>query len=142
MSVRDAVYWLLLVAGASQLALCVGTLWVPTVLRWREKLADLPTLERQMFWNYALYIWFTNLALALVSLRPDWLLDGSPLAACVAGYACAYWTGRVLVQWFVFDLGELPTGGFHTVARVLMEVLFVALSVVYGATVALNVGWL
>ena len=138
----DAARALLLVAGVSQLALVVGSLWIPRVLGWRDKLAPWPGLERQMFWNYAAYIWATNLALALVSLRPDWLLDGSPLAACVCGYAFVYWLARVLVQWLVFDLSELPSGGWHTVARALMELLFVALTAVYGLALALNLGLL
>lgn len=133
---------LLLIAGASQLALCVGTLAIPRVLKWDEKLASLPTLERQMFWNYALYIWATNLALGLVSLRPDWLLERSGLAAAVCGYALAYWLVRVLVQWFWFDLSELPSGPLHRLGQWTVELLFVALVGVYGGALAHNLGWL
>lgn len=142
MTLELAALWLMRVAGASQLALCAGSLAIPAVMRWEEKLASLPVLERQMFWNYSHYIWGTNLAFGLVSaLGAPWLLDGSPLAACVCGFCCVYWLGRVLVQWLVFDLSEVPQGGFHTVARWLLELLFVALTAVYGLGLALNLDW-
>ena len=71
------------VAGVCQLALISVSLAIPRVLRWREDTAKLRPLTRQVFWTYAIYIWCTNLAFGLASLRPSWLLDRSPLATGV-----------------------------------------------------------
>jgi hypothetical protein len=57
-------------------------------------------LTRQVFWTYALYIWSTNLAFGLVSLRPEWLLDRLPLAACVTAFITTWWVGRLLIQFY------------------------------------------
>src|SRR3954451_11665110 len=103
MNLLPSLPTLVLIAGIGQLILIIASLAIPRVLRWREDTAKLRPLTRQIFWTYALYIWCTNLAFGLVSLQPGWLLDRSPLAACVTGFMAAYWTGRVLIQFLVLD---------------------------------------
>ena len=123
----------MVLAGIGQLALIVGSLAIPRVLGWKEKMAEFPTLLRQMFWVYAGYIWVTNLSFGLLStFWPHLLLDGSALAGGVCTFIFIYWAARILIQIFYFDISELPKGGFHTFARYSLELLFVALSIVYG----------
>jgi hypothetical protein len=131
---------LVLVAGVGQLVLIAASLAIPRVLRWQEDTAKLRPLTRQVFWTYAVYIWCTNLAFGLVSLRPDWLLDGSPLAGCATGFMTAYWVGRVLIQFFYFDRSDAPPGWHVRLAEVGLVGLFVYLSLVYCAAVLLNLG--
>lgn len=134
----SALPTLILVAGVGQLALILASLAIPHVLRWKEDTARLRPLTRQVFWTYAAYIWFTNLTFGLVSLRPGWLRDHSPLAACVTGFISAYWIGRVLIQFFYFDRSDAPAGLHVRVAEVALVALFVYLSVVYSAATAFN----
>ena len=131
---------LVFVAGLGQLALVAASLAIPRVLRWGEDTAKLRPLTRQVFWTYAAYIWCTNLAFGLVSLRPAWLLDCSPLAGCVTGFITAYWTGRVLVQFFYFDRSGVPPGPHVRLAEVALVGLFFYLSVVYAAALLFNLG--
>jgi hypothetical protein len=131
---------LVLLAGAGQLALIVASLAIPRVLGWREETAKLRPLTRQVFWTYAVYIWATNLAFGLVSLRPGWLLDRSPLAACVTGFIMAYWAGRVLIQFVYFDRSDAPPGLHVRLAEVALVGLFVFLSLTYAAALLFNLG--
>jgi hypothetical protein len=131
---------LTLVAGVSQVALIAASLAIPRVLRWNEDTAKLRPLTRQVFWTYAIYIWCTNLAFGMVSLRPDWLLDHSPLAACVTGFMTAYWLGRVLIQFFYFDRSDAPPGLFIRLAELALVGLFIYLALVYTAALLLNLG--
>jgi len=131
---------LLIVAGVGQLALIVASLAIPRVLGWHAETAKLRPLTRQVFWTYAGYIWSTNLAFGLVSLRPEWLLDRAPLAACVTGFMSAYWIGRVLIQFFYFDRSDAPSGLLVQIAEVALVALFVFLSSVYAAAFLLNLG--
>ena len=128
-------------AGVGQLCLCAGTLVLPRVLGWRTKLAVLPTLERQMFWVYAGYIWATNLAFGLVSaLAPGWLLDGSGLASAVLGFIAVYWGARVVLQFAYFDLASArPPGALFRVAERALDLLFVGLTALYGGACVLSV---
>jgi len=134
---------LLRLAGWSQVVLILGSLGIPHVLGWRAKLAPISTLIRQMFWVYSFYIWCTNLCFGLLSaLGAPLLLDGSPLATCVTGFILGYWLLRMAIQWLYFDISEIPMTAFNTAARWLLEVLFLALTVIYALCFAHNLGWL
>ncbi len=125
--------YLLILAGVGQLALAIGSLALPGVLRWREDTAKLRPLTRQVFWTYASYIWVTNVCFGIVStFAPEWLLDGSPLARGVTGYITAYWGARLLVQLVYFDRTDAPPGAVYKLGEVLLVGLFVFLTVVYG----------
>ena len=138
----DALPLLIEVAGWGQIILILGSLGIPSVLGWKEKLAPVSTLIRQMFWVYSGYIWGTNLCFGLISaLGAALLLDGSPLAACVTGFIFGYWLLRMVIQWTYFDISELPQSPFNTAARWILEVLFIGLAGVYGLALAANLGW-
>jgi hypothetical protein len=127
-------------AGIGQLVLIAASLAIPRVLRWREETAKLRPLTRQVFWTYALYIWCINLAFGLISLRPAWLLDHSPLAGCVTGFITAYWVGRVLIQFFYFDRSDVPPGLHIRLAEAALVGLFLFLSLTYAAALLFNLG--
>lgn len=131
---------LILLAGIGQLLLICASLAIPRVLKWKEDTAKLRPLTRQVFWTYAVYIWSINLAFGLVSLKPAWLLDGSPLAACVTGLMAAYWIGRVLIQFFYFDRTDAPSGLHVKLAEIALVGLFVYLSLTYAGAVWFNLG--
>jgi hypothetical protein len=138
----ETLAWMVRLAGWSQVVLIVGSLGIPRVLGWREKLAGLSTLLRQMFWVYSAYIWSTNLCFGVLSaLAAEHLLDGSVLAACVTGFILGYWLVRMGVQWLYFDISEIPMTRFNVFARWSLEGLFGALTVVYGLSFAHNMGW-
>jgi hypothetical protein len=128
---------IVLLAGVGQLALALGSLALPRILRWGEETAKLRPLTRQVFWTYAAYIWATNVCFGVVSaLAPDRLLDGSPLARVVTGYIAAYWGARVLVQFLYFDRSGAPSGAFYKVAEAVLVGLFIFLTAVYGYAAA------
>jgi hypothetical protein len=127
-------------AAVGQLALIVASLAIPRVLRWSEDTARLRPLTRQVFWTYAAYIWATNLSFGLVSLRPDWLLDRSPLASCVTGFIAAWWVGRIFIQFCYFDRSDAPPGLYVRLAEVALVALFVFLALVYSAALLVNLG--
>ncbi len=131
---------ILILAGVGQLVLALGSLAIPLVLGWREHTARLPNLTRQVFWTYAGYIWATNVSFGLLSsLAPSALLDGSPLARWVSGFICLYWGARVVIQFTYFDRSEAPQGAIYTLGEGALVLLFVSLTVIYGAIAG---GWL
>ena len=134
---------LIQIGGWSQIILILGSLGIPTVLGWKEKLEPLTTLIRQMFWVYSLYIWFTNLSFGLLSaFGAQYLLDGTPLAACLTGFIFGYWFLRMIIQWTYFDISELPQTPFNIAARWILEILFLGLMCIYGCAFLSNIGWL
>jgi hypothetical protein len=123
----------LIAVGLGQIALAFASLCLPRILRWPQQLAQLQPLTRRVFWVYACYILGTNLCLGSVSaITPDWLLDHSPLARAVAGYAAAYWGARLAIQ-FVWFRGVAPKGLGYQLADLAMSLLFAGCTACYGA---------
>lgn len=125
---------LLVLAGVGQLVLIVASLAIPRVLGWRDELAKVKPLTRQVFWTYSAYIWSTNLAFGLLStFAPELLLDRSRLAGWVASFIALYWGGRVGIQFFYYDRSARPPGPIFVLAEVALVGLFVALTAIYAA---------
>lgn len=124
--------WILL-AGCGQIAIALASLAIPRMLRWREDLASLRPLTRQVFWTYAAYIWSTNVAFGLLSiLAADSLLDGSTLARAVCAFIALYWGARLALQLFWFDRSAAPQGAHVRVAEILLTTAFAAFTLIYG----------
>lgn len=136
---RPALRALVLLAGVGQVVLALASLAIPRVLRFREETAKLRPLLREMFWTYAGYILCTNLSFGLLSaLAPEWLLDGSRLAAAVTGYITVYWAARLVIQFVYFDRSDAPPGAHVRLAEAGLVALFVYLTVVYALATAAN----
>ncbi|HEV3120776.1 MAG TPA: hypothetical protein VGY53_02685 [Isosphaeraceae bacterium] len=132
---------IVVLAGVSQLGIVAGSLAIPRVLRWRDDLARLRPLTRQIFWTYAAYIWCTNLAFGLVStFAPKWLLDGTPLAGAVCGFIALYWGARVVIQFAYFDRNDAPKGPLFALAEAILVGLFLFLTLVFGALAVQHFG--
>lgn len=124
---------LLVLAGAGQVALALGSLTIPRVLRWREETARLSPLTRQVFWTYAAYIWTSHVGFGLVSmLLPQALLDPGPLAPCVTGFIALWWTVRLVLQLFCFDRSARPPGLRYVVAEAALTAAFIGCAVLYS----------
>lgn len=132
----------LLMAGLALVALCVASFWIPKALGWKEKLAGLTPLMRELWWTYSLYVWGSHVFFAILALGfRDWLLSGVSAAAAVSGFICLWWTVRLYLQFFGFDLAEVQDSRANRIAKHLLTLLFISLVVVFGATVGWNLGW-
>jgi hypothetical protein len=124
---------LIRLAGVGQVVLALGSLAIPGVLHWREDTAKLRPLTRQIFWTYAGYICATNFCFGLLSVAgPEWLTDGTPLAAAVCGYIALYWAARLAIQFFVLDRRDAPQGRWFIIAEAVLVAFFFAFTGVYG----------
>ncbi len=134
---------LILLAGFGQLLLAGGSIAIPRVLKWRDKLASLDPLTRRLFWVYAGYIFGTNILLGLVSIAGrQALLQPSLSSFAIHTYAAIYWTARLVIQFTVFR-GVKPEGRFFGVAEFLLAALFLLLSTTYIVAVWMTAqGWL
>ena len=125
---------LLILAGWGQIGLVGASAMIPRLLHWREEIAKLRPLTRNVVTTYAFYIAGTNLAFGLLStIRPDWLLDGSGLARSVAGFIAVYWGVRLLLQFAYYDRRDAPAGTVFRVAEAALAGLFLYLACVYAA---------
>lgn len=130
---------LLFLAGLAQTGLALGSLAIPRLLHWRQELAIVNPLLRQMFWTYAAYILGINLGFGLLSLVAcRELTDGSVLARALTGFISLYWISRVLIQFFYFERSAFPRGRLLLLGEIVLVALFVFLSLVYGWALYFN----
>jgi hypothetical protein len=131
--------YLIKISGAGQLALALGSLAIPKVLAWKEKLEVLEPLVRQMFWTYAGYIFGINISFGIISLiASDELLNHSKLASFLSTLIAIYWIVRVFIQFFYFDRSSAPKGTIYILGEVGLVIGFIFLSMTYGLIAVYN----
>jgi hypothetical protein len=136
---RAILATLIALAGVGQIALSVGSLAIPKVLKWPEELARLRPLTRQVFWIYAGYICSSHVAFGLLSvLAAAELTDGSLLAAAVSGFIAVWWAVRLVLQFACLDRRDAPPGLVFWLAEAVLVMLFVGFASVYGWAAVAN----
>ncbi len=123
---------LIALAGAGQLCVLVASALVPLRLNWRDNLAALPRLHRQLFWVYGGYVVLSIVALGLISLlNAQELAGGSGLARALCAYAAVFWGVRLTLQTVLDARPHLTTWwlkmGYHV-----LTLLFGALMGIFG----------
>ena len=93
-------------AGCAHFSILCASALVPLRLNWKQDLACLPTLHRQMYWVYAAYVVLSIIAFGLISVvAATELAQGSLLARAFCGYVAVFWGIRLGLQW-VFDVKQ------------------------------------
>lgn len=89
-------------AGWAQLLVLIASALVPLRLDWRNQLAPLPTLLRQLFWVYGGFIVLAIVGLGTISvLNAEELAAGSALARSFCAFAAIFWLTRLSLQPFL-----------------------------------------
>ena len=90
---------LVFLAGAAHLGILIASALTPIRLSWREELAVLSRLHRQMYWVYGGYVVLAIISLGTISIfNANELAEGSGLARGVCGYAALFWGIRLSLQ--------------------------------------------
>lgn len=127
------------IAGAGHFALCAGSLAIPRALGWRDDLARLRPINRQIFWVYAVYVYCFHLSFGVLALfGAALLLDGSVLAASVCGFIAVYWLARLVIQFAYMDRSAAPPGLRYKLAEAALVAGFLAFSGVFGWACVFN----
>lgn len=133
----------LMIGGWSLVALSIASLWIPKALGWREKLAGLTPLMRELWWTYSIYVWSSHVFFAILALGfGDWLMGGSSAAMAMCAFMLLWWAVRLWLQFFGFDLSEIERTVANRVAKHLLTLLFIGLVVLYASLLSWNAGWL
>jgi hypothetical protein len=121
------------IVGVLLLALVALNFYVPRRFNWREELATLSLLNRQIFQVHAAFIcviltMFATLAL----LYTRELLQPTPLARAVLALLAIFWFLRLLTQWLVYDRRLWRGKRFETI----VHVVFTGVWAYFAATFA------
>jgi hypothetical protein len=124
----------LILGGLGNLAIALSSLALPRLLGWRQELAGLRPLTRNLFWTYAGYTFGIHVWFGVVSIvAADDLLAGSTLARLVAGFIALYWGVRVIGQFAWYDRTVREERLLFKIGEAGYVTLFVLLTLIYGA---------
>jgi hypothetical protein len=124
---------LLQVAGVTHLGLMSAGLVMPRVVNMRAHLAGLPAFIRQLFWVYYSFIALCLVGFSVITIAfAETLASGSPLARALCVFLAVFWTMRLLVATFVFDMRPYLTSTGRRIGYHALNVVFLYLPVVYG----------
>jgi hypothetical protein len=123
---------LLQIAGVMHLGLMSAGLMMPKVVNVRAHLAELPAFIRQLFWVYYTFIGLCLVGFSVITIAfADVLASGGPLARALCGFLALFWTLRLLVAAFVFDMRPYLTTGYRRAGYHALNLVFAYLPVVY-----------
>ena len=92
------------IAGAVHLSIAVSNLWVPEILHYRENLAKVSPMVRQVFVVHSIYIVLVLLAFsALCFFFAPELTSGAPLSRFLSAFLAVFWLFRVVLQLAYYD---------------------------------------
>jgi len=132
----------LVIGGCSLGILSIASFLIPKVLGWKEKLAGLTPLMRELFWTYSFYVWSSHVFFAVLTLGfGDWLMSGTGAAVAMNGFMLFWWSVRLYLQFFGFDLNEVAGNRFNRIAKHLLTLLFTGLVVLFAGLLCWNLGW-
>ena len=127
------------ICGALLIALAALHPFFAKRFRWREELAGVSLLTRQVFWVHCLFIALVLVQFGILSIVfTDVLLQCTPLAKIVLGGFVIFWAVRLIAQHLVYS-AELWRGHrFNTAMHVLFTALWTYLVAIYGAALWLQ----
>jgi hypothetical protein len=119
--------------GVVMAALVVVNLFVPRRFRWREEMARLSLVNRQIFQAHSFFI-ILMLALfsALLLTSADALLEPTRLGRAILAGLTVFWGLRMLAQWFFYSPAIWRGHRFNAVMHGVFSVTWVYVSAVFA----------
>jgi hypothetical protein len=121
------------IAGALLLLLAAAHWFLPKELGWKEDLAKLTLLNRQIFYVHVGFIVFVLVLMGTLSLAfAEDLVAPSRLAKAVLGGLALFWGLRFLTQHFVYDRRLWWGNRRNTAVHIGFSLLWAYLAAVFG----------
>ncbi|MBY0528135.1 MAG: hypothetical protein K2R98_32360 [Gemmataceae bacterium] len=121
-------------AGAVQLLIAAANFFAPRKLHYRENLAKVSPIVREIFIVQNVYIVFTLVAYAAMCfLFAGDLAGGSTLGRSFSGFLAIFWGGRLCIQICIYDADIKRK---HPVFHVCFALAFLYLTGVFTLAVA------
>jgi hypothetical protein len=129
-----ALLFHLRIVGLVMAALVVVNLFVPRRFRWREELARLSLVNRQIFQVHSVFLVLTlGMFSALLLTSSDALLEPSRLSRAVLLGLTIFWGLRMLMQWWFYSPAIWRGHRFNTVMHYVFSVTWVYVTTVFAA---------
>jgi len=115
--------------------LVVVNVFVPRRFHWREEMARLSLLNRQIFQAHAIFLVLTlALISALLLTCGDTLLEPTRLSRAVMIGLTIFWTLRMLMQWGFYSADIWRGHRFNTVMHYAFSTIWIYVTAIFAAT--------
>ena len=126
----------LVVAGLTHFGVLLAGVQAPGQLNWKEELPRMSKFNQKIMVVYYLFTGFTIVLFGSLTLYlRDEIFDKGPVASLLALVIGIWWSGRILVDMFVFDHKDWPEGKQYIIGHIVLTAGFVGM-----ATVMLTAG--
>ena len=131
------------VAGVSLLALSLLHFEFPRRFRWREELAAISLLNREIFYVHTFFVCLTVAGMGVIcALAPGVLLERTRLGAWVTAGGTLFWAARLYIQFFIYSASHWRGRRFERGVHIAFSLLWTFYTAVFGACFAYQRGWL
>jgi hypothetical protein len=128
------------VVGLMLAALAIVNLFVPRRFRWREEMAQLSLLNRQIFQAHNVFVILTIvLCSALLLTSADALLEPNRLSRAVLIGLTVFWGLRMLMQWLFYSPRIWRGHRFNTAMHCVFSVAWVYMTATFATALWINV---
>jgi hypothetical protein len=129
------------IVGLVMAGLVVINLFVPRCFHWREEMARLSLLNRQIFEAHAVFLVLTlALISALLLTCGDALLEPTRLSRAMLIGLTIFWTLRMLMQWGFYSPEIWRGHRFNTAMHYAFSAIWVYVSTVFAAALWATLG--
>lgn len=112
--------------------ICAGAL-MPRAVNLKGNLATLSPFIRRLFWVYYAFIGLCLVGFGLITFFfAGSLASGSGLARAFCMFMAVFWTGRLIVATFVFDVRSYLTNNFWKLGYHATNLAFISLPIAYA----------
>jgi hypothetical protein len=135
----DTLLTHLRIVGIVMIWLVVLNVYVPHRFHWREEMARLSLLNRQIFIAHNVFLILTLALFGLLLLvLGDTLLEQTRLSRAVLTGLTAFWGLRMLMQWWFYSPKIWRGDRFNTWMHYLFSALWVYVTAVFAAALWRN----
>lgn len=134
---------LLRVAGAGLVSLAFLHIPIGRTLKWKEDGRKLSSVNEQIFHVHTFFLCLIILLMALPCLfMPSVFLTKSPAGLWVAASFTLFWATRLYFQFFIYRADLWRGKHMETVMHYLFALVWLTLTALFGACVAVQLDWL
>ncbi len=125
----DIALWL---AGIGHFCILGASLQIPFRFHWKDELAKLSRFNRKLMWVYSGFTLYVIITFGTLTLRfHSEFLRGEPIALGLALFIGGFWFIRLILDFAYYKNADWPKGVSFVVGHILLDSLFVALTVTY-----------
>jgi len=119
-------------AGLAQIGLIIAGALMPGAVKLREHLRPLPPFIRRLFWVYFIFIGFSLFSFGMISWFFAADLPVLPVGRAFCAFLAVFWTIRLVVASWVFDVRPYLTNAVYRVGYQATNVVFAFLPLIFG----------